>query len=125
MSAITLEAVLTERARMLDAICAALLREAGKLAFPGGCPIRVAPGTASYRLQHDPASGIPSLMGEWRDRAGCRHGAVVIHADGSCFAEYDVVRPHPGDRRWFVEAVTVWGREGALKSEPRLLPALE
>jgi len=34
------------------------------------------------------------------------------------------LRPHPHKPLWMVEAVTAWGRVGALKSELRLLPAL-
>ncbi len=47
---------------------------------------------------------------------------MLFHADGSFFAEYDVIRDHPGDPRWFVEAVNAWGRGSDIRSEPRLLP---
>jgi hypothetical protein len=35
-----------------------------------------------------------------------------------------VLAPHPDKPNWFVEAVTVWGRYGTLKTEPRLLAAV-
>jgi hypothetical protein len=73
-------------------------------------------------LQRDPASGQSSLVGIWRDANGQRVGSIIFHCDGSFFAEYDVVEPHPQDRRWFVEAVNAWGKNNTIKSEPRLLP---
>jgi len=51
-------------------------------------------------------------------------GNLIAHAGGEFFAEYDVLCVHPNDRRWFVEAVTAWGRPGVIKTELRLLPAL-
>jgi hypothetical protein len=49
-------------------------------------------------------------------------GTLLIHTDGSFFAEYDVIREHPRDTRWFVEVVTAWGRGGIIRFVPRLLP---
>ena len=77
---------------------------------------------AEFYLDRDPASGEDSLIGEWRDEQGIKHGMMTFHADGSFFAEYDVVRVHPSREQWFVEAVTAWGRDDEIKSEPRLLP---
>lgn len=106
------------------AVCRALSDEMTKLGFaPGSVPIG-APGSASYRLNRDPASGLNSLVGEWRDTRGQKLGGLVFHADGTFFVEYDVVRPHPRDPRWFVEAVNAWGRDAEIRAEPRLLPAL-
>ena len=80
------------------------------------------PGEGSYELSNDPASGEDSLVGVWRDAHGRKRGTLLIHADGSFFAEFDVIREHPRDGRWFVEAVTAWGRGAIIRSEPRLLP---
>jgi hypothetical protein len=77
---------------------------------------------AEYSLSRDPASGQDSLVGVWRDGRGNKLGEILFHADGSFFAEYDVIRNHPKDSRWFVEAVTAWGRDSEIRSEPRLLP---
>jgi len=79
---------------------------------------------ADYTLSRDPASGKDSLVGIWRDDAGYKRGEMVFHADGSFFAEYDVICPHPQDTRWFVEAVTAWGRDNSIRSELRLLPVV-
>lgn len=81
--------------------------------------------SAEYSLARDPASGKDTLTGVWRDARGHKRGEILMHADGSFFAEYDVVVPHPRDPRWFVEAVTAWGKDSVLKSEPRLLPAIQ
>ena len=53
--------------------------------------------------------------------------AAHIHIGfvGQAFAGFDVLLPHPRKPAWVIEAVTAWGRVGALKSELRLLPALE
>lgn len=75
-------------------------------------------------LRRDPFDGSEALYNEWRDKAGQLKGSAVVHGDGQVFAEFDVVRPHPTDRRWFVESVTAWGRPGALKSELKLLPVI-
>lgn len=77
---------------------------------------------ADYELSRDPASGEDTLVGVWRDARGNKLGEILFHGDGSFFAEYDVIRNHPRDKRWFVEAVTAWGRGSNVRSEPRLLP---
>lgn len=88
---------------------------------------------AEYSLSRDPASGKDSLVGIWRDAKGHKQGEILFHADGSFFAEYDVIRQHPAKPKWFVEGVAVWGRIGNkserrtdnIKSELKLLPLVE
>lgn len=65
-----------------------------------------------------------ALFMEWRSASGGYLGNLVVHGNGQSYAEFDVLVPHPRQSQWFVEAVTVWGVQGALKSELRLLPAL-
>ena len=103
------------------AICSALDEEVTKLGFPPGKVLVAAHTDAEYRLDCDPASGENSLVGTWRNEAGDKCGELLFHADGSFFAEYDVIRMHPHRPDWFVEAVTAWGRGDSIKSEPRLL----
>ena len=79
---------------------------------------------ANAALRQDPADGSMALVLEWRDAAGYKNGEMVFNADGSLYAECDVLRAHPSDERWFVEAVTAWGCEGAIHGEPRLLQAV-
>lgn len=106
------------------AICRALVEQLDRLGFPSGSVSVGDPSQAAYRLEQDPASGEHSLVGEWRDPKGQKLGNLVFHADGSFFVEYDVIRPHPGDKRWFVEAVNAWGRDSDIRAEPRLLPVV-
>jgi len=75
-------------------------------------------------LREDTLAQTHSFYGEWRDAKGKLLGSLIVHAGGEFFAEYDVLIGHPTDRRWFVEAVTAWGRPGVIKSELRLLAAL-
>jgi hypothetical protein len=111
-----------------DALCSALRREAERL-FGAGALDACAAGTARYRLEQDPASGLDSLVGEWQGADGYRIGMLVFHGDGSCFAEFDVVRMHPRKSRWFVEAVEAWAgppdADGAapVRADLRLLAA--
>jgi hypothetical protein len=83
----------------------------------------IAPQTLQFEWRDDPAGG-NSLQGTWRDKNGYRCGMLVFNADGSFYAEHDVARPHPNDQRWFIEAVTAWGRGDTIKSELRLLEAV-
>jgi len=78
-----------------------------------------------YSLLKDDLSGKYSLQGVWNYESGYKKGMLLFHPDGSFFAEYDVVKPHPAKTKWFVEAITVWGKNEELKSEPRLLPAVQ
>ena len=107
-----------------QAVCASLLNEVHKLGFCEDAVELAGLDQAQFELSRDPASGEDSLVGTWLDGRGQRVGCILFHADGSFFAEHDVVRPHPSDSRWFVEAVTAWGRDDVIKAEPRLLPAL-
>ncbi len=107
---------------MLVAVCHSLRDEVHRLGFPQSeVPIRDI-AEALFRLENDTASGEACLIGEWRDDHGIKLGELIFHADGSFFAEHDVIREHPSRRGFFVEAVTAWGRDATIKSEPRLLP---
>jgi hypothetical protein len=111
-------------AQLAESVCAAMSAAADRLGFAPGLVAIPDPAAARYRLERDPVSGEDSLVGEWRDARGQKQGGLVFHADGSFFAEYDVVRAHPADSRWFVEAVEAWGRGLHIAADPRLLPAL-
>ncbi|QLQ31875.1 MAG: hypothetical protein HZT40_10065 [Candidatus Thiothrix singaporensis] len=108
------------------AVCAELNRQILKLGFPAE-RANVALGEhMQYSLQRDTFSGHDSLLGVWmHPTSGYKLGSLLIHPDGNFFAEYDVLQPHPSKRKWFVEAVTAWGKDGDIKGDPRLLPALE
>lgn len=99
----------------------ALQAEIDRLGFADPVPQVAALDQASRRVVRDPASGEDGIDYEWRDGRGYRIGGLVMHADGSFFAEFDVIRPHPARAQMFVEAVTAWGRGEQIKSEARLL----
>lgn len=106
-----------------EVLCAALRREAERL-FGAGVLDTCIPDAAVFRLERDVASGADTLVGEWQDGRGYRIGMLVFHGDGSCFAEFDLVRMHPEDSRWFVEAVEAWAGApdgSAVRADVRLL----
>lgn len=108
-----------------ETICVHLAGEILKLGFPDDkLPPFPVYANADFASSKDPYSGEDSLIGTWRDGHGYRVGEIKLHGDGTFYAEYDVSRPHPSNARWFVEAVVAWGRDGTIKSEARLLPAL-
>lgn len=108
---------------LLKAICVAMSNEYNRLNLNKTKPITIDCQQASYHLERDPASGSDSLVGVWHDQKDQKIGMMVIHADNSFFAEYDVLLPllHPEKLGNFVEAVTAWGRGEMIKSEARLL----
>jgi hypothetical protein len=66
------------------------------------------------------------LTGYWYNKRNKqrieRIGRLQFNSDGSFYAEYDVIKPHPQKVEWFVEAVTAWGKDDVIKTEARLLP---
>lgn len=80
--------------------------------------------TAAFTKVVDPANGMPGFEGIWRNHLNERVGKIIFNSDGSYYAEYDLCVRHPSQQRWFIEAVTAWGRGGEVRAEPRLLPAL-
>lgn len=108
-----------------EAVCARLLDEIEKLGIAPGRLARLpAYDQAEFESSKDPYSGEETLCGHWRDARGHSIGQMKFHGDGSFYAEFDVVLPHPTDPCWFVEGVTAWGRGDAIKSEAKLLETL-
>ena len=95
-------------------VCQAIRRQVEKLGLMfGDEPVWA---EASFVEQADPYTGEHSLVGTWRGKA--RYGTVTLFPDGRVFAEYQVLLPHPKMPGYYVEAVQVWGRAGALKGDP-------
>ena len=114
-----------DRAPLGEVICTKLAAEIRKLGFAEeNVPPFPIYGQASFTLAKDTYSGLDSLIGIWTNGRGDRIGEIKLHGDGSFYAEYDVALSHPGDARWFVEAVIAWGRDDVVKAEAKLLPAL-
>jgi hypothetical protein len=107
-----------------EQVCAALETEYRKLGFSAEQALGVDFDALVFSLKRDPFSQQDSVEGTWLNPQRQRLGSLVIHADGTFFAEFDVVKPHPAKPRWFVEAVTAWGQGNEVKSEARLLPAV-
>lgn len=76
-------------------------------------------------LRKDSFDGQQSLFAEWRTPTGALLGYLLIHGGGEVYAEFDVLKPHPGKPKWVIEALSVWGNAGQIKSDPKLLPAIE
>lgn len=105
-------------AELWPATAACLVRAGLDPLAPAGTP------PTRSELREDPYDRSQALYAEWRDAGGALLGSLLVHADGQAFAEFDVLLAHPRRPQWVIEAVTAWGRVGALKSELRLLPAL-
>jgi len=102
-----------------NALQACLQRAAIRLQLPAdGEPTR-------SEVRVDPLDRSECFYSEWRSTHGDFLGSMQINGDGQVYAEFDVLLAHPHKPAWMVEAVAAWGWPGALKSELRLLPALE
>lgn len=111
-------------------ICERLRAEIDKLGFATGVIVDYPYyHLASFILLKDPYTGNDNLTGYWYNKRNKsrieRIGQLQFNSDGSFYAEYDVLKPHPNKADWFVEAVTVWGKEDLIKAEVKLLPTLE
>ena len=84
-------------------------------------------GTAPVHaeLREDTFDQSYALYAEWRSAQDTYLGSVVVNGNGQSFSEFDVLLPHPQKKQWVIEAITVWGVQGGLRTEFRLLPALE
>jgi hypothetical protein len=103
-------------------LCQVLSEEARLYAGDKAPPIRL--DEATFTCVIDRTNGLLGYEGVWRDTRAQKCGSLVINSDGSFHGEFDLLVLHPRKPRWFVEAVTVWGRDGVVKAEPRLLAAV-
>ena len=112
-------------AELADNVIHSLHDEAEKLGFNVREILLQTPEEADYRLSRDPANGAYSLVGIWRNEQGMKQGELLFHSDGSFMVEYDVAKPHPKRKQWFVESLCAWGKDALIKSEAKLLPMPE
>jgi len=111
---------------LADTICQRLRAEIDKLGFAEG-EIKHFPDydQARFELVKDPYTGSENLACHWFNASNNqRLGRLQFNSDGSFYAEYDVVKPHPIKKQWFVDGVSAWGRADAIKAEAKLLPQL-
>lgn len=118
-----LDITLQERVEQLspagNIICQSMMDILGKSGIDE--EIEIVFAAAEFRMDKDPYSGEYAIEGKWKNPQQQCVGSIVFNADGTFFAEYDVIKDHPVKKRWFIEAVTAWGREDNVKSELRLL----
>ena len=79
---------------------------------------------AEFSLTKDPYTADENLTGYWYDKQQQKIGNIQFNSDGSFYAEYDIVKPHPTKEQWFVEGMSAWGKKGHIKTEAKLLAAL-
>jgi len=104
-------------------VCQRLTEEINKIGFGSG-EIRSYPiyDAADFSLVKDPYTGTHNLNAYWYDETKKqRIGSLQFNSDGTFYAEYDVVKGHPGKLQWFVEGVTAWGKADNIKAEAKLL----
>ncbi|MGZ8136344.1 MAG: hypothetical protein ACXW1W_04480 [Methylococcaceae bacterium] len=110
-----------------ETICQRLAGEINKLGFGDG-EVKRYPlyDDAKFILIKDPYTGQLNLTGSWYDGGNrARVGTLQFNSDGTFYAEYDVVKPHPGKPKWFIEGVSAWGNAWQIKAELKLLPMPE
>jgi hypothetical protein len=103
-------------------LCSVLSAEARRYAHDQAPSIQLK--AAVFTRVIDPANGLPGYEGIWRDSRAQKRGSLTINSDGSYHGEFDLLVMHPRKPGWFIEAITVWGRAGVVKTEPRLLAAV-
>jgi hypothetical protein len=112
---------LAEEADRIAAMQQALLAELAKIGLKEQCSgILDAFDAAEVRI--DPFDQTESLQCYWKTPLGMNQGTMQLRPGSQLFAEYDVLCVHPQKPAWFIEAVTGWGRPGAIRTELRLIP---
>ncbi|MGY6274767.1 hypothetical protein [Methylomonas sp. MgM2] len=105
-----------------NAICQRIGENIAKLGFPLETDIKIPDfDSAEFSLVVDPFTQSEDLVGYWYDAGKQRIGQIKFHGDGSFYAEYDVVKPHPSKKHFFVEAINAWGKQDNIKTEAKLL----
>ncbi|MCK9396341.1 MAG: hypothetical protein M0Q44_12210 [Methylobacter sp.] len=109
--------------QLAECVCRRLTEEINELGFVAAeIPRYPSYDDAVFVLIKDPYTGEYNLTGYWYDEAKKqRIGRLQFNSDGTFYAEYDVVKPHPTKTSRFVEGVTAWGKAEQIKSEPKLL----
>jgi hypothetical protein len=84
--------------------------------------LRVPLWTQGRFSQHtDPASGRATLRADFFSAGGQRKGHLLFHGDGSHYGEIEVGLTHPKLPSWWIEVIEIWGRDGTVKNDLRLL----
>ena len=119
---IAIEQQIAEKRDFGNAICRRIGENIAKLGFSLQADIKLPKfEEANFSLVTDPFTQSQDLVGYWHNAGKQRIGQIKFHGDGSFYAEYDVVQPHPSKKRFFVEAINAWGQQDNIKSEAKLL----
>lgn len=122
ITAIDIKQLSEQKRTFGQAICKKIMQNILKLGFSDPMKIKVPVyGEATFNVVTDPYTQSQDLVGYWYDAKQKRIGQIRFHGDGSFYAEYDIVLPHPKKPRYFVEAINAWGNEHNIKTEPKLL----
>lgn len=117
-----LEEHVAARREFGKAVCQRISENIAKLGFPLQTDLTLPNyDAAEFSLVTDPFSQSQDLVGYWYNAGKQRIGQIKFHGDGSFYAEYDVVKPHPNKKQFFVEAINAWGRRDSIKTEAKLL----
>lgn len=118
----TLQTQIEAKREFGQAICRRICENIVKLGFPLQVDIPLPKyDAAEFTLVTDPYTQAQDLVGYWYNAGKQRIGQIQFHGDGSFYAEFDVVKPHPTKKNWFVEAINAWGRADNIKTEAKLL----
>jgi len=114
---------ITLNRHLAESVCQRLTEEIYNLGF-AAAEIKHFPkyDDASFELVKDPFTGEHNLACYWFDEfKKQRIGRLQFNSDGTFYAEYDVVKNHPGKSKWFVEGISAWGKADNIKAEAKLL----
>ena len=101
-------------------LIAALQEKISKLNLPGESITIPSFETARFTLEHDLYNGKQTLRAAFFPSQHDCIGFLLVHSDGSTFAEYHVMRQHPTRPSLFIEAVEAWVRDGKIQTDTRL-----
>lgn len=117
-----LQAFVDARRGFGTAVCQRIIETIARLGFPLQTAIDLPNyDSAEFALVTDPYSKSRDLVGYWYSPGRQRIGQIQFHGDDSCYAEFDVVRPHPKKQQCFVEAINAWGKQDNIKAEAKFL----
>lgn len=104
------------------AVCQRIVEAIVKLGFPLKTQIHLPDyDAAEFSLVTDPYTQSQDLVGFWYSVSRQRIGQIKFHGDGSFYAEFDVVQPHPSKKLLFVEAINAWGKVDNIKTDAKFI----
>jgi len=101
-------------------LISALQAKISKLNLPGDVITIPSFEAARFTLEHDLYNGEQTLRAAFYPSPYYCIGFLLFHFDGSSFAEYHIMRPHPTRPELFIEAVEAWVRDGKIQTDTRL-----